>query len=300
MLHSRLLRYLDEVARCGSIRKAAEKLNISASSINRQILQLEEELGTPLFVRLHRRLQLTAAGETVTAHIRETLRDYGRLKVHLEQLRGSQSGSVNITAMHGIAGGILLPVIDQFRRNHPNVSIYVKAAVVEGVVQSLLSGEADIGLAYRMPPHPSLIVTAHFTTQIGAVVAPDHPFAKRTTIRLADCLDHTVVMADESLTIHQLVRNAFLSHKIDFRPSYVSNSVELMKGMARTQQAVTFLSRIDVAQDVAEGALVFVPFHDGAQLTNQLALARRDMARRSPAATVLEEYIRDALHKRNG
>jgi DNA-binding transcriptional LysR family regulator len=164
------------------------------------------------------------------------------------------------------------------------------------VFQSLLSGEADIGLAYRMPPHPNIIVTAHFTTQIGAVVSPDHPFAKRPSIRLTDCLDHTVVMADPSLTIHPLIMNAFLLQKIEFRPGYVSNSVELMKGMARTQQAITFLSRIDVAQDVAEGMLVFVPLHDGALLTNQLALARRDMARRSPAVTVLEEYIREAFH----
>lgn len=296
MLHSRLLRYLDEVARSGSIRKAAEKLNVSASSINRQLLQLEEEFGAPLFVRLHRRLQLTAAGEAVTAHIRETLRNYSRLEAQLEQIRGSQSGSVNITAMHGIAGGVLLPVIAAFRHRHPNVSIRVKATVVEGVVQSLLSGDADLGLAYRMPPHPNLVVTAHFTTQIGAVVSPHHPFARRASVRLSDCLEHTVVMADASLTIHQLMMNAFLRHKIDFRPDYVSNSVELMKGMARTQQTVTFLSRIDVAQDVSEGMLVFVPFHDGALVTNQLALARRDMVRRSAAATVLEEYIRDALY----
>ncbi len=51
MLHSRMLRYLDEVARCGSIRQAAERLNVASSAINRQILALEAELGTPIFHR---------------------------------------------------------------------------------------------------------------------------------------------------------------------------------------------------------------------------------------------------------
>ena len=61
LLHSRKLLYLDEIARCGSIRKAADRLNVSSSAINRQILALEEEFGVPLFERLPRGLRLTAA-----------------------------------------------------------------------------------------------------------------------------------------------------------------------------------------------------------------------------------------------
>ena len=65
MLHSRMLAYLDEVARAGSIRRAAERLGIAASSINRQIITLEEEYGVPLFERLPRRPRLTVAGDTI-------------------------------------------------------------------------------------------------------------------------------------------------------------------------------------------------------------------------------------------
>ena len=54
MLHSRKLQYIDEIARCGSIRKAAAHLNVASSAINRQILALEEELGVPIFERLPR------------------------------------------------------------------------------------------------------------------------------------------------------------------------------------------------------------------------------------------------------
>ena len=63
MLHGRLLSYLDEVARAGSIRKAAERLNVSPTAVNRQILQLEEMLDVQLFQRLPRGMKLTAAGE---------------------------------------------------------------------------------------------------------------------------------------------------------------------------------------------------------------------------------------------
>ena len=58
-MHARVLRYLDEVVRRGSIRKAAEHLHVAPTAVNRQILDLEAELGTPLFERIHKRLRLT-------------------------------------------------------------------------------------------------------------------------------------------------------------------------------------------------------------------------------------------------
>ncbi len=300
MVHARLLRYLDEVAHRGSIRQAAERLNVSASSINRQILGLEHDLGVALFERLHKRMRLTAAGELVILHVRQTLKEYGRLEVQLEQLQGIKSGIVHIAAMHGIAGGVLTPIIAGFRRKYPSMVIEVRASVVDEVVQSLLTGDADIGLAYRLPAHPALIASAVYTTRLGAVVAPAHPLAGKPTARLSDFLNHTVIMADESLTIHQIMADAFLRSKIDFKPDYTSNSIELMKSMARTQGAVTFLSRIDVAEDLREGSLVFVPIVGSGALANELALVRRDNAPRSAAVAALEEHIRSSLREIEG
>ena len=66
-MHARVLRYLDEVVRCGSIRKAAEVLHVAPTAVNRQILDLEAELGAPLFERIGKRLRLTPLGEMVLA-----------------------------------------------------------------------------------------------------------------------------------------------------------------------------------------------------------------------------------------
>ena len=88
MLHSRLLTYVDEVARTGSIRKAATHLNVAASAISRQILALETQLGTPLFQRLPKKLILTAAGEVLIGHIRQTLKEMTRAQGKIEELKG--------------------------------------------------------------------------------------------------------------------------------------------------------------------------------------------------------------------
>lgn len=295
MLHSRLLRYLDEVARTGSIRRAADQLNVSASSINRQILELEDEMGTELFHRLPRKMRLSAAGELLIAHVRQTLREHERLQARLEQLRGVRTGTIRIAAMHGIAGGVLPPIVSRFREQHPGLTIAVQARVVSEVVQSLLAGEADLGLAYSLPPHPNLSVTAVFQTRLGAIVSPQHPLARRTFVRLADCLEHPIMLADESLTINKLITDAYSRAGIGFTPSYISNSVEMMKSMARSQEAVTFLSRIDVAEDIRDGTLVYVPIA-GSRLSNhELMLAHARKGTHDTAAGLLEEAIKVSI-----
>ena len=89
-MHARVLRYLDEVVRCGSIRKAAEKLHVAPTAINRQILELEQNLGTPLFERIHKRLRLTPLGEMVLGHVRQTLREHQLLLSQVEEYKAGR------------------------------------------------------------------------------------------------------------------------------------------------------------------------------------------------------------------
>src|SRR5256885_16951677 len=86
MRHLRFLRYVDEVARAGSIRRAAEQLHVTASAVNRRGMDLEQGLGAPLFERRPRGVRLTAAGELFVRYIREQTRDVERMKSQIDDL----------------------------------------------------------------------------------------------------------------------------------------------------------------------------------------------------------------------
>ena len=107
MLHSRLLNYVDEVARTGSIRKAASHLNVAASAISRQILALESQLGTPIFHRLPKKLILTAAGEVLIGHVRQTLKELTRAQGKIEELKGLRRGEITVAMMSGLASNLV-------------------------------------------------------------------------------------------------------------------------------------------------------------------------------------------------
>lgn len=262
MLHSRLLRYLDEVARLGSIRRAASRLNVASSAINRQILALESEIGTPIFERMPRRLRLTATGEVLIAHIRETLKSHQRVAAQIEAFKGLTRGEVTIATMNGLAAGPLPRFLTSILDRHPRVHIRIRVLPFDQMTNAVLTGEADLALTYNPPNSPGLRIVASHELTLGAVVSVRHPLTRRRALRLADCAEFPLAVADTSMTIRPAVDLAFTRADIPLQPTIETNSIEFMKKAARSGQAVTFLNAVDVAEEVEAGEMRHLPLHE--------------------------------------
>ena len=293
MLHGRMLRYLDEVARSGSIRKAADRLNVAASAINRQILSLEAELETPLFERMPGGLRLTATGEILIAHVRDTLREHGRTLGRMAALKGLQRGEVVIATMGGLAATKLGEVLGAFRATHPRVKLTVRVLTRDGIVAALLAGEADLGLAFNLPSHPRLFRAMSFEHAIGAVMSPDHPLAGRLTLRFADCLAYPLLMAERGMSLREAV-DLLVPPSVDLAPALETNSLELMRHMARTSPCVTFMCQFEVEEELRAGRLAFVPVQGGPALQS-VALVHRASGPLDPVVSAAAGFIAAGL-----
>jgi DNA-binding transcriptional LysR family regulator len=297
MLHGRMLTYLDEVVRAGSIRQAAERLGIAASSINRQILALEEELGVQLFERLPRRLRLTAAGELLIAHVRHTLREHALLRSRFIELQGRRRGLVRIATMSGLVNTLIPPLLDWMREHHPYVKLAVRTMPLEGVVAAMIAAEADLGLGYQIPSDPKLRVLARAQARVGAVTAPGHALTRLAspTVSLADCAGFPMVIPDRSLTVGTLVAEALERAAIGVETVVETNAIELLKRAAMQGETVAFLSDIETAGEVRCGELVFLPLRDPGLPQQELRLvARRTLALDATQSRVAEE-LRQAM-----
>lgn len=89
MKHLQDFRYLEAIMRAGSIRKAADDMNITASALNRRVQRLEEEFGYEIFERLPRGVRLNPAGEMLIQHFRTQQSDLRRVQSQVADLRGS-------------------------------------------------------------------------------------------------------------------------------------------------------------------------------------------------------------------
>lgn len=297
MLHSTLLTQLDEVSRRGSIRGAAEVLNVSASSINRRIIELESRLGVSLFHRHSGGMRVTAAGEVLIAHIRQTLRDYERMNQRLREITGTDGPRVRISAMHGLAAGIIPLILRVFRAENPGIAITVRSQTEIGVERDLATGECDLGLAYSWPNGTGITASEMFPTRLGVVVSGRHPLAGHDFLRLSEIVNWPIALADESVTINHLISEAFAVAGYPLRTAYLSNSIELLKSIARSGDAITFLSRIDVEEDLKDGQLVYVPIHGRDVQSHELRLGRRRDKVPGHEVELAEECIRKVISR---
>lgn len=295
MLHSRMLRYLDEVARAGSIRKAADRLNVASSAINRQILALEAELGTPIFERLRKRLRLTATGELLIGHVRQTLREHERVRARIEDLRGLRHGRITVATMSGLAGSILPRIIAAFCARHPQVQIVVTVLPVADIVSALSNGEVDLGLGFDLPSDPALRTVAGFECKLGAVVGPKHPLAARGSVTLSVCLGYPIILAQTGLTLRRALDNAFARSTIRVTPVLETNAIELIKRASALDLGIGFLNIVDVAEERRRGEIAFIPLTDRHLRPQLLKIMYREKGGLDPLANLLAEEIKSTF-----
>ena len=244
MKHLRIMRYVDEVARTGSIRKAADHLNVTASAVNRRITDLEEELGAPLFERRPRGVRLTAAGEVFVHYLREQDSDVERMRSQIEELKGMRRGTVRIACSQALALDFLPREIAEFHTRHPLVSFEVKVLDHERAMTALAAYEVDLVLVFRPPFLPNFQPLMTLEQRIVAVMSADHPLAARPTIRLRDCANYPVALPERSLGGRQLLDQVSARSGLAFKLVAESNSFEFLRGLVTHANLISFQIRI--------------------------------------------------------
>jgi DNA-binding transcriptional LysR family regulator len=295
MLHARLLTYLDEVVRQGSIRKAADHLNVSASAISRQILALEEQVGLPLFDRSGRHLVPTAAGELLVRHVRETLRDMGRTQSLIEELKGLRRGSIAIGLMSGLASNIIPRAVVGFRERNPRVELKLRLmATGEEIVGAVEKGEIALGIGFDFARRPNVRVVHSTTGGLGAVMRPDHPLAHSGQLRLADCAAYPLILADPTTAIRPHIDQALARSHLEPIPAAETNSIEIMRQMAISSDCIAFLTPFDIEADERMGRLVHIPVHELARHTQRLMLVENER-RSDPLVSLFAEKLKTMI-----
>lgn len=265
--------YVDAVARHGSIRKAADALHIASSALNRRILDLEDQIGSPLFERLPRGVRPTAAGELFLAFVRRSLKELQVVEAQIEGLRGLARGSVRVAVAESVTGRMLPDAISAYQTLHPGVGFSVVVGGPRWLADLLLQDGVDLTLTHDLTDHADIGVLASVRQPLCVLVSPEHPLASHSTARLRDCVDYPIAMPDESLAVRGLLDTALEHASIQFEPAFVSNSIETTKIFARTSHGVCFSFRIGNKPDVS--GMVAIPLVDPELRDARLYLASR-------------------------
>jgi LysR family transcriptional regulator for metE and metH len=217
----RHLQMVAAIAASGSVTRAAASVHLTQSAVSHQLRDIEERLGTPLFLRLGKRMVATAAGERILATARRVLEDIAAAEEDVRRLGGRSAGVLRVCAQCNTGYHWLPPLIEVFQRSHPNVDVSIALECTARPVQALLDGRLDLAIVTESVRNPRLRIRGLFQDEHAAIVLPDHRFAKQAFVRPQDLGAERLFLysssPDDSFTIQQILRPAgVLPQRVSF------------------------------------------------------------------------------------
>lgn len=191
----RHLRYFVAVAEELNFTRAAERLGINQPGLSLQIRQLEKELGTPLFYRRARSVELTNPGKLLLEEARGILKQVERAKTGVRRRARGETGRINVGSAGGVYFHPCVPaIIREFQIHYPNVVLFPQASSSSLLIAQLRAGQIDIafvrtpiadseGLALELLVHePAIMVLPSGHPLSRSTSAPLGAFAKETFV----------------------------------------------------------------------------------------------------------------------
>lgn len=245
----RQLQYFVKVARKQHVTNAAEELHVAQSAISRQIHQLEEELGVPLFVRKGRNLQLTSVGKLFLERIEVVLADMERAVSEVREFLDPEAGEIRIGFPHSLGIYLLPTVVASFRQSHPNVKFRLRQGTYNSLIRDVMKGEID--LSFISPfPEKHLYVSGRLLLQeeLYAILPQGHKLADNETIRLEQLREESFVMFSDEYSLRNIVLEACAKAGFVPRIGFEGEETDTIRGLVAAGVGVSLLPEMALTE----------------------------------------------------
>ena len=240
MKHLKTFSLIEAVVRAGSIRKASEDMNITASALNRRIQGFEQEFGSAIFERLPRGMRLNPAGELLMQHILSQRTDLARVLSQVADLTGERRGHVSIACSQALLPYFLPQQIAAYRAEHPGVTFTVNVRDREQAESDLAAFRCDLALVFE-PVHMVEFEVMHALPQVvHAVFRSDNTLARKSELRLRDCMSQKLVLPSSQYGVRHLLELAAARKGYLLTPVVETESFELIRHFVSHENAVGF------------------------------------------------------------
>jgi LysR family hydrogen peroxide-inducible transcriptional activator len=240
------LAYFVEAARQRNFTRAAERLRIAQPALSQQMRRLEEELGTPLFVRGRKQTVLTPAGEAFHPQALALLSLAENARQVVAEVAQLRRGRLMIASIPTLSACWLPPIIQRFRRQHPFIELVLREESSEDVAELVESGAVELGFLQLPVNRTTFDLQELFTEPFVVLVPPQHPLAGRRAVRLAQ------LAGEPFISYKGKARNVALEacRNAGFEPRIACESGELetVRALVQANLGVAILPRMALSQ----------------------------------------------------
>jgi DNA-binding transcriptional LysR family regulator len=288
----RRIRYFVAVAEELHFGHAATRLHISQPPLSQQIQALEKELGVQLFIREHKRVRLTPAGQIFLDEARSLLNQAARAVEVTQRAARGETGLLRIGFTSSLPYARIMPrIIQHFRSRYPHIQLQLEELSSRRQIPALAQDKLDIGF---LRPSSLLQDTGleHLVLleePLVAVMPASHPLASRRSVQMPMLRDEPFIFYATRLGSELTAQIVNMCHQAGFSPNVVQEVYEMhtILGLVATGLGISIVA--DSLRQVQLDNIVYVPLEAPAAVT-QVLLAWR----RHPASPVLDNFLATA------
>lgn len=259
--HLSQYRIFYEVARCGNISRAAKELYISQPAISKAIGKLEESLGTRLFLRNSRGVQLTPEGNVLFQHVAAAFDSLSRGEKELKRIHDFHIGQLKIGVSNTLCKYVLLPYLKSFVEKYPHVNITIESQSTAHTLEMLEARKIDIGLVAEPRARRGLNFTPVMEIHDGFVCTP--AYMENLTLREGPAPDifktGNIMLLDRSNMSRKHLDTYLSDRDIEVNQLLEVTDMALLIEFARIGLGIACVILDFVSDDLKNGTLMEVP-----------------------------------------
>lgn len=271
------LRYFIAAAEESGVSQAARRLHISQPALSRQIALLEEELGTPLFDRIKKRMHLTDAGRFFLTRARQIVCDAETSAQQVREQYGQARRTLRLGFLTPFLDDLVVPAVKAFRADFPRTQVALFELTPRAQLDRLRADELDLALLGNVSAEDRerFCVLGIARSRMDAILPQDHPLAKRRSIALKELAGEPFVSLSDLLFPGRREFLRSICVRAGFEPHIAveSDSLPLLLGAVSSGEGVALLPHH--SQKLPHAGSVFVALKSPAAYAETLVARHR-------------------------
>lgn len=295
----RQIQYFIEVAKREHVTEAAYSLHVAQSAVSRQIFNLEDELGVPLFIREGRNVRLTPIGKIFLEHMEQAMKVIENARREVEEYIDPERGTIRIGFPSSLAAYMLPNVISAFRESYPSVKFQLNQGSYHRLVDAVAKGDFDMALIGPVPKNAKNIKgDILFVEDIVALLPSSHPLAGRPMIKLSQLKDDSFVLFPNGYILREIVVNACQQLGFQPRVSFEGEDIDAIKGLVSAGLGVTLIPEITLVDSLPRST-VKLPIKEP-QFTRTVGIIISSERKLLPTEMIFYDFIKRFFSKLQG
>lgn len=284
----RHLRLIKEVAETQSLTKAKDALFLSQSALSHQLKEIENELGTPLFHRVNKKLIITGAGKMVLDSAERVLSDLENTELSIKKYVSGDTGTLRLATQCYTCYHWLPSLLIDFKKEFPKVEVEVLLDNSSDVEDQVLDGKIDLAILSEVSDRQKLRYYELFRDEVFALVPADHPWTKKKYVEAEDFATENVIIHSYPLESVSLFSQLLIPAGVTPKKVTQVQVTEAVIELVRAGMGIKVLAKWIVEPYLKDNSLAIVP------------VTKKGMHRRWYAITLDQEnnpqYLENFVH----